>query len=83
MMPRVQSFEPEVRMTREEYRAWAERQPSHRFERIEGVVVAMAPERAAHNLRKISAVNALRAAVRRARTGVPGIHRRHDHRGRR
>lgn len=65
-MPRALTYEPEARMTRDEYRAWAERQPSHRFERIEGVVVAMAPERAAHNLRKISAMNALRAAVRRA-----------------
>lgn len=69
-MPRAPIHEPEARMTREDYRAWAEQQPSHRFERIEGVVVAMASERAAHNLRKISAVNALRTAVSRA--GLPG-----------
>jgi len=68
-MPRALIHEPEERMTREDYRAWAEQQPSHRFERIEGVVVAMAPERAAHNLRKKSACNALDAAVRRA--GMP------------
>ncbi len=65
-MPRGLIHEPEERMTREDYRAWAEQQPSHRFERIEGVVVAMAPERAAHNLRKASAWQALNAAVRRA-----------------
>jgi Uma2 family endonuclease len=65
-MPRVLTHEPEERMTREEYRAWAEQQSSHRFERIEGVVVAMSPERAAHNLRKGSARDALRAAVQRS-----------------
>lgn len=68
-MPRALIHEPEARLTREEYRAWAAQQPSHRFERIEGVVVAMAPERAAHNLRKGSARDALRAAVQRA--GLP------------
>jgi Uma2 family endonuclease len=68
-MPRAPIHEPEERMTREDYRAWAAQQPSHRFERIEGVVVAMAPERAAHNRRKGSARDALRAAVRRA--GLP------------
>jgi Uma2 family endonuclease len=65
-MPRAQTYEPDARMTREEYRAWAGHQPTHRFERIEGVVVAMAPEHAAHNLRKASAWNALRAAARNA-----------------
>ena len=65
-MPRALIHEPEERMTREAYRAWAEQQPSRRFERIEGVVVAMAPERAAHNLRKGSARDALRAAAQRA-----------------
>ena len=68
-MPRALTHEPEERMTREDYRAWASQQPSHRFERIEGVVVAMAPERAAHNRRKGSARDALRAAVQRA--GLP------------
>jgi len=65
-MTRALIHEPEERMTRAEYWAWAERQSSHRFERIEGVVVAMAPERASHNLRKKSACNVLDAAVRRA-----------------
>ena len=68
-MGRALIHEPESRMTREEYRAWAERQWSGRFERIAGVVVAMAPERAAHNLRKASAREALRRAVQDA--GLP------------
>jgi len=53
-------------MTREEFLAWVEQQPSGRFERIDGIVVAMAPERASHNLRKGSARDALRAAIREA-----------------
>lgn len=68
-MPRALIYEPEARMTREDYRAWAEQQPSHRFERIEGVVVAMAPERLGHIRRKASARDTLRAAVQRA--GLP------------
>ena len=68
-MPRALIYEPEARVTREEYRAWAEQQPSHRFERIEGVVVAMTPERLGHIRRKRSACEALRAAVRKA--GLP------------
>ena len=65
-MGRALKHEPETRMTREDYRAWAAAQPSGRFERIAGIVVAMAPERAAHNLRKGSARDALRRAVRQA-----------------
>lgn len=53
-------------MTREEFLAWTERQPSGRFERIDGIVVAIAPERASHNLRKGAARDALRRAVRDA-----------------
>ena len=41
----------------------ATQQPSGRYERIDGIVVAMAPERTAHNLRKGSARDALRRAV--------------------
>jgi Uma2 family endonuclease len=65
-MPRTLIHDPEERMTREDYRVWAAQQRSHRFERIEGIVVAMAAERAAHNLRKGSARDVRRAAVRRA-----------------
>lgn len=53
-------------MTREEFLAWVDQQPSGRFERIDGVVVATVPERASHNLRKGSARDALRRAVREA-----------------
>ena len=57
------------RMSRDEYRRWAEAQPRGRFERVAGEVVAMAPERAAHNLVKMRAWRALDAAVRAA--GLP------------
>lgn len=50
-------------MTREEFRARVDQQPSGRFERIDGIVVAGAPERAARNLRKAAACDALRRAV--------------------
>jgi Uma2 family endonuclease len=51
-MADAQTHEPETPMTRQEFLAWVEQQPSGRFERIDGVVVAMAPEQAAHNRRK-------------------------------
>jgi Uma2 family endonuclease len=54
---------PRLRMTREEYRNWAEAQPNGRFERVEGVVVAMAPERSNHARRKALVWLALRQAV--------------------
>ena len=50
-------------MTREEYRRWAEQQPKRRFERIDGVVVAMAPERASDADRKALVRLTLRQAV--------------------
>jgi len=62
-MARARPHEPETPMTREEFLAWVEQQPSGRFERIDGIVVAMAPERASHNLRKGAARDALRRAV--------------------
>jgi Uma2 family endonuclease len=65
-MPKAQMIEPVQCMTREEYRAWVERQPIGRFERIDGVVVAMAPERVEHNDRKMLAWLALRRAIRDA-----------------
>jgi len=40
------------RLSREEFRAWAERQPRGRFERVDGRVVAMGPERIGHALLK-------------------------------
>jgi len=65
-MARAQTHEPEAPVTREEFLARVEQQPSGRFERIDGIVVAMAPERASHNLRKGAARDALRRAVREA-----------------
>jgi Uma2 family endonuclease len=50
-------------MSRDEYRRWTQQQPSGRFERIEGVVVAMAPERANHADRKALVWLALRQAI--------------------
>jgi Uma2 family endonuclease len=61
------AFEPVVGMSRDEYRAWAERQPAGRFERVNGVVVAMAPERASHNRRKALVWQVLRLAVQTVR----------------
>jgi Uma2 family endonuclease len=34
--------------TRDEYRTWSAAQPTGRYERVDGRVVAMAPERGAH-----------------------------------
>jgi Uma2 family endonuclease len=65
-MSAFSAFEPVVRMTRDEYRAWAEQQLAGRFERVNGVVVAMAPERAVHNLRKALVWQVLRHAVQAA-----------------
>ena len=65
-MARARTYEPETPMTREEFLAWVEQQPSGRFERIDGIVVAMAPERAAHNRRKGGARDALQRAAGKA-----------------
>jgi Uma2 family endonuclease len=65
-MARAQTYEPETPMTREEFLAWVEQQPSGRFERVDGIVVAVAPERASHNRRKGSARDALRRAISEA-----------------
>ena len=62
-------YEPALRMTRAEYRAWAQQQTTGRYERVNGVVVAMAPERAGHNIRKAVTWQTLRRAVQAA--GLP------------
>ncbi len=49
--------------TADEFIAWALEQPAGRFELDNGVVVAMAPERASHNQAKLNAVIALRGAI--------------------
>ena len=55
--------EPDLLMSRQDYRRWADEQPSGRFERIEGVVVTIAPERASHADRKALIWLALRQAI--------------------
>jgi Uma2 family endonuclease len=54
---------PDLIMSRADYRRWAEAQPSGRFERIDGTVVAMAPERRSHARRKALVWLALHQAV--------------------
>lgn len=63
-MAHAQIHEPETAMSRTEFQAWVDQQPTGRFERIDGIVVAMAPERTSHNLRKAAAREALLRAVR-------------------
>lgn len=60
---------PTGRMTRTEYYAWVEAQAGGKFELVEGHVVAMAPERAAHAEAKALVWLALRNAIRDA--GLP------------
>lgn len=55
--------DPGVRMSRDEYHRWAEQQANGRFERVDGVVVAMAPERAGHADRKALVWLALHQAI--------------------
>ena len=57
------------RMTVAEFLDWAATQPRGRFELVGGKVVAMAPERARHNLLKAAVFRALDDAVRSA--GLP------------
>jgi Uma2 family endonuclease len=62
-MARAQAHEPETALTREEFLAWVDQQSTGRFERIDGIVVAMAPERMSHIRRKGLAWAALRRAI--------------------
>ena len=61
--------EPDFRMGREAFRTWVEQQSRGRYERIDGVVVAMAPERSGHALVKAAARQELRRATRDAGLG--------------
>jgi Uma2 family endonuclease len=60
---------PKHRVKVPEYLAWAEAQPTGRFELVRGEIVAMAPERARHNIVKGNAFRVLHDAVRQA--GLP------------
>ena len=55
--------------SREEFRRWCEGQPRGRYERVDGRIIAMAPERGAHLRAKGSIYRALVRAVVAA--GVP------------
>ncbi len=55
--------------SREEYRRWCEAQPKGRYERVDGAIVAMAPERGAHLRIKGAIYKALDRAV--TESGVP------------
>jgi Uma2 family endonuclease len=57
---------PKAKMTVPEFLAWAETQPRGRFELVDGVVVAMSPERVRHAVVKLEVVLALREAIRDA-----------------
>ena len=54
-------------MTVPEFLAWAAKQPRGRYELVRGEIVAMAPERARHNLVKAAVFRALSDAVAKAR----------------
>jgi len=56
----------EQRLSREEFRRWAESQPKGRYERIDGLIVAMAPERGAHLRMKAAVYKALDRAIAEA-----------------
>jgi Uma2 family endonuclease len=59
---------PKRRMSVLEFFAWAEKQPEgKRYELVDGEIVAMAPERARHNLVKFAVARALDDAVRAAK----------------
>jgi Uma2 family endonuclease len=54
-------------MTVTEFLEWAAAQPRGRYELVQGEIVAMAPERARHNLVKLAVARALDDAVKRAK----------------
>ena len=53
-----------LRLSRDQFQAWAETQPRGRFERVEGEVVARAPERWAHARLKARIWRALDREIR-------------------
>ena len=55
--------QPPRPVSREEYYRWCESQPRGRFERIDGEIVAMAPERVGHVRMKAAVWQALQRAV--------------------
>lgn len=64
-----QAVETPLRLSRQEFRHWADAQPRGRYERVGGVVVRMGAERVGHVRAKARAWRALDRAVRAA--GLP------------
>ncbi len=64
-----QAADAPLRMSRPEFRRWADAQPRGRYERVDGVVVAMAAKRVGHVRLKVRVWRALDRAVRAA--GLP------------
>jgi Uma2 family endonuclease len=58
-----------VLMPRQDFLAWAAAQPSGKYERIDGIAFAMAPETVAHAARKSRISFAMQSSVERA--GLP------------
>jgi Uma2 family endonuclease len=69
MSSAASDLDPGIRMTRAEYQRWADTQPTGRFERIDGMVVAMAPQRGAHLRVKRNVLIALMRSI--AELGLP------------
>lgn len=61
------------RYTRDEYRQWCEAQPTGRYERVDGRIVAMAPERGAHLRMKAAVYKALERAIASARVDCQAL----------
>ncbi len=58
---------PKTKMSVAEFLEWSRELPGdQRYELVDGVVVAMAPERLAHGRAKLAATNALSAAIAKA-----------------
>ena len=69
----LSSPETDRRYSREEFRRWCEAQPRGRYERVDGRIVAMAPERGAHLRVKGAVFKALDRAVAVAGVGCQAL----------
>lgn len=67
------SPEMDRRYSREEFRRWYEAQPAGRYERVDGRIVAMAPERGAHLRVKGPVYRALDHAIAIAGVGCQAL----------
>ena len=61
------------RTSREDFRRWCELQPTGRYERVDGRIVAMAPERGAHLRVKAAVWKALDRAIAAAGVGCQAL----------